>query len=110
MKTEFRATGPEHASEIAALLRSTFGMRPEHPALTVGMMQWKYWDPRPDWQGSRSYALFRNDEMAAHGAVVPVRCTDGARTLRMFHLIDWAAKPDAVGAGSGLLRRLSALA
>lgn len=101
-----RATTPADAAAMYALMKDA-GLRiphtePEH-------LDWKYWQERPDWHGPRSFVLARGEELLAHAAVIPGACLTGlsmASRLRTLHLIDWAARPSATGAGVSLLKYL----
>ena len=73
-------------------------------------LHWKYWEPRADWQGSRSYVLTRQDRIIAHAAIVPAVCSWGTERLKLLHVIDWAACPEARGAGNTLMRHINTLA
>lgn len=73
---------------------------PEH-------LRWKYWRERPDWPGSRSFVLTDGEQLLAHGAVIPGTLRWGASQARVIHMIDWAARRDAVGAGVGLMRHIA---
>jgi hypothetical protein len=55
--------------------------------------------------------MTRGEEILAHAAVVPGAClfgTDRSRgqRARMLHVIDWAARPTATGAGVSLLKHV----
>jgi hypothetical protein len=75
-------------------------------------LNWKYWQERPDWPGVRSYVLTRGDDILAHAAAVPGACLVGegrgpAQRVRALHVIDWAARPTAIGAGASLMKYLA---
>jgi hypothetical protein len=81
------------------------------PNSEPAQLNWKYWQERPDWPGTRSYVMTRGDEILAHAAVVPGACLlgeglAGAQRVRALHIIDWAARPTAVGAGASLMKHL----
>jgi hypothetical protein len=81
------------------------GLRPNaEPA----HLEWKYWRERSDWPGARSFAMFRGDEILAHAAFIPGACLEarGSPGLRVKtrHIIDWAARSTATGAGVSLLK------
>ena len=81
------------------------------PHAELEHLNWKYWHERPDWPGPRSFVLARGEELLAHAAVVPGACLMApsvatARRLRSLHMIDWAARPSATGAGASLLKYL----
>jgi len=97
-----RASSPEDAPRIAAL----FAEAGLHPNLGAAEMHWKYWQERADWPGPRSFVLARGGSLLAHAGLVPGICAwEGARA-RTLHLIDWAARPDAIGAGVSLMKHL----
>lgn len=70
-------------------------------------MQWKYWQPRADWPGSRSFVLTDGRELLAHQAIVPGAILHGGARSRIIHAIDWAARREAVGAGIRLARHVA---
>lgn len=103
---EFRPSTPADGPAIAALLK-TAGL---HPVVRPEVEQWKYWRARPDWPASRSYVLTDHGKLIAHGAVVPgVLAWDGGR-VTVVHVVDWAARADAAGAGLTLVKRLGSIA
>jgi hypothetical protein len=70
-------------------------------------LRWKYWQERADWwPGPRSFVLTRGSEILAHAAVVPGTYCWNDRRVRTVHVVDWAARPSAVGAGVSLLKFL----
>jgi hypothetical protein len=109
MKATVRATAPSDAAAIVALLRDVFGLAENHPALDDKQLQWKYWLDRPEWPGSRSFVLERGGQLLAHAAVVPGACVWRGGRFRTAHLIDWAARRSAVGAGTALLKHIGRL-
>src|SRR5438067_415787 len=82
---------------------------PEH-------IEWKYWRERADWPGPRSLVIARGDEILAHAAFIPGAClangqgsqghSSPAQRVRTRHVIDWAARPTATGAGVSLLKHI----
>lgn len=109
MKLQFRETTPQDAPEVAAFLQRIFELDPAVPLISPPHMQWKYWEPRSVWPGSRGFVLTREDAIVAHGTVVPLSCISGQRQLRMAHLIDWAADPKCVGSGVNVLKHIGRL-
>ncbi len=109
MSSQFRPTRPEDGPAISLFMQEVFGMAPSHPGLEPRQMQWKYWNAHPDWEGSRGYLIERDQQIVAHGSVVPLTCAFGDRRLKLVDLIDWAARPGNPGAGITLLKRVSHL-
>jgi hypothetical protein len=89
----FRSTTPTDESAIRSLLQQAYDVAPGHPMFEGRHLHWKYWEPRADWQGSRSYVLTRQDRIIAHAAIVPAVCSWGNERLKLLHVIDWAACP-----------------
>ncbi len=106
----FRSTTSTDEGAIRALLQHAHGIAQDHPMFAARHLYWKYWEPRAGWQGSRSYVLTRDAEIIAHAAIVPAVCTWGTGRLGLLHVIDWAAQPQARGAGNTLMRHIGTLA
>ncbi len=105
----FRSTTIADEPAIRDLLQEAHGVAPGHPMFEGRHLQWKYWEPREDWQGSRSYVLTRDDRIVAHAAVVPAVCNWGSGRLRVLHVIDWAARAEVRGAGNTLMQHIGQL-
>jgi hypothetical protein len=105
----FRPSTVADEGAIVALLRESLGLAPGHPTLDPNLLRWKYWEPRADWVGSRSYVYLRNGQIVAHGAVIPNVCLWQGHRITMLHVIDWAAKPDSGGSGVALMKQIGKL-
>jgi hypothetical protein len=105
MLRSVQPTTPEDAPEIARLLAQT-GL---HPHMSEAEMLWRYWQPREDWPGPRSFVMAQDGEILAHAAVVPGTLAWEGGRARTLHLIDWAARPRAVGAGVALMKHIGRL-
>jgi hypothetical protein len=110
VRIDFRSTTVADESAIRALLQQAHGAARAHPMFERRHLQWKYWQPRQGWQGSRSYVLTRNGEIIAHAAVVPAVCSSVTDRLKLLHVIDWAASADTRGAGNTLMQHIGTLA
>lgn len=97
-----RPSTPQDGPTIVALMKEA-GLQPH---VEPGFLHWKYWQERSDWPGSRSFVLTDGSEILAHGAVVPGTLRWGAAQARVIHMIDWAARRDAVGAGVVLMKHI----
>lgn len=98
-----RPSTPEDGPDIIALMREA-GLQPHTDS---AHLRWKYWQERADWPGSRSFVLTDGRRLLAHGAVVPGTLRWGARQAHVIHMIDWAARRDAVGAGVVLMKHIA---
>jgi hypothetical protein len=102
MKTAVRPSTPADAPAITALLLQA-GLRPN---IDPDQLYWKYWQERDDWKGARSFVLARGEEILAHTGIVPGSCAWTAGRGRIVHMIDWAARPGAAGAGVSLMKSI----
>lgn len=105
----FRPSTVADAPAIAELLHEALGLTPDHPMAAPGHMHWKYWEPREDWAGSRSYVFLRDGQIVAHGAVVPQVCLWMGHRIKALHVIDWAAKVSSSGSGMALMKQIGRL-
>ena len=100
-----RPSSPEDGPAIVELMKHA-GLKPhEDPA----HLHWKYWRARPDWSGSRSFVLTDDKDILAHGAVIPGTIRWGETQGRVIHMIDWAARREAVGAGVVLMKHIGGM-
>lgn len=101
-----RASTPEDGPAIVALMREA-GLQPHaEPA----HLHWKYWQERADFPGPRSFVLTDGKTLLAHGALIPGTVLHrGASEARLIHMIDWAARRDAVGAGVVLMKHIGSM-
>ena len=102
MKRSFRPSTPADAAGILAL----FDAAGLHPNREPSHLHWKYWQPRADWAGSRSFVLADGSAVIAHSAILPGSCMWGSRRIRTIQMSDWVARPGEAGAGVTLLKQL----
>lgn len=107
MSSVFRATSPGDEAGIAALLDRVFAGERDRSFLTPALLNWKYWEPRDDFAGARSYVMEKNGEIVAHGALWPVTVRTERGCERGLQVVDWASDPRAPGAGVSLLQRIT---
>lgn len=100
-----RPSTPEDGAAIVGLMKSA-GL---HPHTEPEHLCWKYWQNRADWSGSRSFVLTDGRDLLAHAAVVPGTLHFGGIRARAIHMIDWAARRDAVGAGVVLMKQIGTM-
>jgi hypothetical protein len=102
MRSAIRASTPADAAAIVAL----FTERGMIGKFDSQYLTWKYWQPRADWPGPRSFIVTGNHEPIAHAAIVPGTCSWAGRRLATLHMYDWAARA-GTGAGVMLLKHVS---
>ncbi len=102
MKRSIRPSTPADAPAIVALF-AELGLNPNARAEDL---QWKYWTPRFDSPGHRSYVLTSDDEIVAHAALVPGAILTETRRITTGHVIDWVARRGQGGAGVALMKHI----
>jgi hypothetical protein len=99
------ATTPDSLAEIAAFLRAVYHTSSDSPNFNPDLLAWKYYQPGPEWEGSRSFVLRKEDAVVTHGSVWPVRLATPAGTVMAVRVLDWASS--APGMGVALMNQLS---
>jgi hypothetical protein len=100
-----RTLRPSTPADVPALL-ALFAAAGLQPNAAPQELYWKYWQVRADWPAPRSFVLSDGAELIAHGALVPGWCASGRERMRVIYVIDWAARPGAVGAGVALMKHI----
>ena len=98
-------SSPADRDSITSLMREALGISANESAIDPNFQHWKYWEPHPLIDGSRSHTLKDDRAIVAHGCVWPIQLCTPSGTFKAFHLIDWAAKRDTPGAGMQVLRQ-----
>jgi hypothetical protein len=103
-RSGFRPMGVDELPQVIELFQNVFSAPSGHPALNAELLRWKYFQPRLDWAGPRSFVIEKAGRLVAHAGVWPVMLKDGTAGV---HLIDWASDPQSPGAGVTLLHRIT---
>jgi len=112
------ALSPCHREALVDFLCGAFNLPKTAPFVEPALLRWRYDEPRPDWQGLRSYAWFaahspgsvlESKDIVAHACICPVVYRLGQQDICGSYLIDWAASRRTPGAGALLLRNLASL-
>jgi GNAT superfamily N-acetyltransferase len=98
-----RPSTPEDAAAIVELM-SAAGLQPHSD---TRFLHWKYWRERLDYPGPRSFVMTDGHKLLAHLAVVPGAFRYGDTRARVTHMIDWAARREAAGAGIRLAKHVA---
>ena len=110
MSLELRALPESERARLRRFLRDVFQSAEDALFIEPAQMHWKYWEPHPNWTGSRSYAYVDDsEEIVAHACAWPFNLRTTEATLAGIHPIDWAAGMKVPGAGALLLRQIRAL-
>ncbi len=99
-----RATTPADEPRIIDLMKESFGLAGTSAELDSRFLHWKYWAPHPLFGNSRSHVVEKEGALLAHGCIWPIHLLTSLGEMSCFHLVDWAARQDAPGAGMRILR------
>lgn len=110
MPSVFALSKPLDVDELATFLKRILSPTVAMPGFDADHLAWKYWMPRSDWEGSRSYVLKGERGIEAHCGVVPGSLHSNHGGLKVAHFIDWAADPRAFTAGARLLKKVATIA
>ncbi len=106
---KFRQSAPEDLGALLPFLMSAFEAGPEAWFVDPALAQWKFFETRPDWEGSRSYVLEQNSQILAHGCVHPLLFATPRGDITGAQVIDWASSRKLNGGGVLLLRKIAAM-
>lgn len=106
MPLELALATPQDEEAITRFLLEVFQLPPSAPFVQRDLLRWKYFEPRPDWDGSRSYVLKQDGRIHAHACVVPVVFPTAGGPVTAIRLIDWAGGRGLPGSGVLLLKKL----
>ena len=101
------ATEPRDLPELATFLTRIYRLTDSHPLADPALLEWKYFWPRSDWSGSRSYVIKKHGRIVAHCGACPVTfCLPDGSAVQSLTMTDWAADPSSPGAGIMPFRKL----
>lgn len=109
MKSSLRPTLISDLQALSQFLSRAFGVSPASPFLDPAVMAWKYWEPRADWEGPRSYVLEKDGAIVAHAGIWPMTFNLDHEVVRGIHMIDWASGQESPGAGLALVQKLAGM-
>ena len=110
MSLNFLPTQPAEQADLLEYLVSCFGARPDAPIANPELMRWKYFQPRLDWSGPRSYVLKQEERIVAHVGFFPLTFLLASGEVAGVHPMDWVTSLRGAGVGARLMRELAALA
>jgi hypothetical protein len=102
------AVEPQDSDEVRAFIASTFHVSVDATFLKTDLFSWKYFQPRPDWDGPRNWVVRMDGRIVAHIGVWPLTLRSPTGAVTFVHAIDWAASSDFPGAGILLFRNFLA--
>ncbi len=109
MTLEVHRTEVTDLAAVTALLLSAFDSPVNSTFADSRVLRWKYFDPGPQWEGSRSYLMRNGDQIHAHCAVWPLNLNFRDKQITCNCFIDWANGSELPGAGFMLKKKLMKL-
>src|SRR5579862_6433072 len=103
---ELRAAVPADRDELAAFLCGIFRVPADTFFIRPEVLDWKYFQPRSDWESPRSWIIRSEGRIVAHLGAWPLRVPSSRGIVDSLHPIDWAAAPEFAGVGVLLFRNL----
>jgi hypothetical protein len=95
----------EDTGSIAQFLAGVFQTSTDTLFVNPKLIEWKYFTPRPDWSGSRSYALICDEKIISHFSFTPAKIRSKDREIESMSIFDWAADRQYRGSGLQLYER-----
>jgi len=106
MPLEFQPSSASDIEAIAQALITGFNAPPNASFANRQLLQWKYFEPGPDWEGSRSFVLKKDGAIAAHCGVWPMNLQFRDQTISCNSFVDWVSDPKIPGSGVLLKKNL----
>lgn len=110
MALELQSTTASDLDAIAAALLAGFKAGPDAPFVDRRLLQWKYFEPGPSWEGARSYLLRQGEDVQAHCGVWPVNLGFAGRSVTCLCFTDWVGSRKFPGAGVLLKKKMMSFA
>jgi hypothetical protein len=108
-KGRFAAVTPEDLPKVRQFLAAVFETADDAPFLNPRLFEWKCFEARPDWPGSRGFLLSKGESLLAYATIVPGTWLTDCGPVSSVLPIDWAADPSIPGAGTVLHRKMRSL-
>jgi hypothetical protein len=109
MGLQFAPTPVTEQAALINFLSDVFRSNLELNSFQPRVLQWKYFDPHPEWTQARSFSLKKEQQIVAHGGIWPIRLRANGSELQAINLIDWAASPEALGGGVHVLKSIASM-
>lgn len=107
---DFSPTVPGDLNAVASLLLAGFKAGPDATFVDKRMLQWKYFESGPEWEGSRGYVLRKDDTIQAHCGVWPVHLSVSGKNVTCLCFVDWVSDRNVPGRGFLLKKKLMSFA
>src|SRR5215470_16808605 len=110
MEIRLQPTTLSDLDAVVEALVTGFRVTPDAPFLARRSLRWKYFEPGPRWEGTRSYLLMEGDAVRAHCGVSPINLGFAGRIVTCLCFTDWVGSQRFPGAGVLLKQRIMGFA
>lgn len=110
MALQFHTTEPRDIEGVADALVVAFGSSPDADYARHDLLHWKYFEPGPQWESSRSYVLTKDGVIKAHCGIWPMNLEFRGDTVSCICFVDWVSDRRLPGVGVVLKQKLMNLA
>jgi hypothetical protein len=110
MALQLQMTTPSDLDAVVEALVTGFKVTPDAPFVNRRLLQWKYFEPGPRWEGTRSYLLRDGDAVRAHCGVLPINLGFAGGTVTCLCFTDWVGSQGFPGAGVLLKQKMMGFA
>src|SRR5258705_7258331 len=106
MGLQFQPTQLSDLDDIAEALIAGFNASADARFADRELLKWKYFERGPEWEGSRSYILRKDDIIKAHCGVWPMNLEFSGQRVTSNSFVDWISDRNTPGAGVMLKKKL----
>jgi len=110
MALQFHTAEPHDIEGVAEALVVAFAVPPDADCVRRDLLHWKYFEPGPQWESSRSYVLLKDGVIKAHCGIWPMNLEYQGNTVSCICFVDWVSDRELPGVGVLLKRKLMNLA
>ena len=110
MKLQLQSTTLSDMDALAETLVAGFKTAPDAPLVDRRLLQWKYFEAGPRWEGARSYLLRQGNDVHAHCGVWPINMGFAGGNVACLCFTDWIGSRKFPGSGSALIKKMMSLA
>jgi hypothetical protein len=106
MAMQFQSTQLSDLEDIAKALIVGFNASADARFADRKLLNWKYFEDGPEWEGSRSYVLRKDAVIKAHCGIWPMNLEFSGQRVTCNSFVDWISDRNVPGAGVLLKKKL----
>src|SRR5262249_18701307 len=95
---------------VAEALVTAFNAAPNAPFADRRLLQWKYFEAGPMWEGARSYLLTQGNDVRAHCGLWPINLGFAGEIVTCLCFMDWVGSREFPGSGSLIRKKVMSFA